>query len=133
MTANSVKHRKTEAIEDLAQRRVVTALHKLLVETSIEKQLEFLQRLCLRFTLTTTDKGLYVCRVFKQTNIDGEVTTIEDYTQGGKTPHAALVNAISDFLACSYGDYHDYMHDDWAGFGKKQFDPLTTEVSGDGR
>lgn len=117
MTANSVRREREHALQDLCRRRVVTALHKLLLETSLEGQLNLLQQLCVRFTLTTTDKGLYTCRVFKQSNIDGEVTTLESYTQGGKTAHAALVNAISDFLACSYGDYHEYMHDTWAGFG----------------
>lgn len=114
---NAMKSAKRDAEQTIQRRMVVTALHKLLVDTSLESLLHFLQRLRIRFTLTTTDKGLYVCRVFKQANLDGEVTTVEQYAQGGKTPHSALVNAISDFLACSYGDYHNYLHDDWPGYG----------------
>lgn len=116
MSNNSVKHAKDDALRLLEQRMVVTALHKLLIETRLESLLEFLQRLKVRFTLTTTDKGLYVCRVFKQANIDGQVTTLEDFTQGGKTPHAAMVNAIALLLAAADGDYHDYMHENWAGY-----------------
>lgn len=128
MSNNRVKHIKSAAVDELAQKRVVMALDKFLVETSLEAQLQFFHRLKVRFTLSTTDKGLYVCRVFKQHNQGGQVVTIEDYVQGGKTPHAALTNAIAEFLACSYGDYHDYMNLNWAGHGPEYEQALEAEL-----
>ena len=122
MTTSAMRDAKDEAERNRGQRMVVTALHKLLIETSLERLYEFLHRLHMRVTVTTTDKGLYVCRVFKQENIDGEVRTVESYSQGGKTPHAAIVNAIADFLAFSDGDFHDYMNAGWASHPQVQSD-----------
>lgn len=101
--------------DDATKRLVISALRKMLSEASLEAQLRFLHKIRVRFTLTTTDKGNYHCRVFKQYKNDGAVTTLCEYQAGGKSPHAALLNAICDFLTCEDGDYHDFVHDDWAG------------------
>jgi hypothetical protein len=68
-----------------------------------------------RFTLTTTAKGQYSCRVYKQYKEDGEFVTWQDYKRGGKSPQAALRNAIAVFLAQEEGDYHEFINDDWCG------------------
>ncbi len=111
---------------------VVTALRKLLADTSIESQLTFLHKMKVRFTLTTTDGGLYHCRVFKQYKEDGTVTTLQEYQRGGNSPHAALVNAICEFLTCEDCDFHDFMHDDWTKKPGDSWKPTVSEEDNGG-
>jgi hypothetical protein len=98
-----------------AERIVVTALHNLLFDVQLEQLLAFLHKLHMRFTLRTSEKGLYVCEVYKQAKDDGSVATVEKFSAGGKSPKAALINTISEFLGGSYGDFHEYVIEDWPG------------------
>ena len=94
---------------------VITALQKLLADAPIDHTLRFFHKLHVRFTLTTTDKGMYCCRVYKQYKEDGEAVTWQDYKRGGPSPQGAMRNAIAAFLAGEEGDYHDFINDDWIG------------------
>ena len=101
---------------------MITALQKLFAEQPIDDLLRFLHRLHVRFSLTTTDKGQYCCRVYKQYKEDGQAVTWQDYKRGGKSPQGALRNAIAVFLAGEEGDYHDFINDDWIGkTGKESY------------
>ena len=106
---------------DVESRKVVVpALHKLLCGVSMDDLLIFIHALHLRFTLSTTDKGMYSCRLYKQVNNAGEIETIEEVKAGGKSPQAALINAMSDFLSASDADYHSYQRIRWAGYGPQE-------------
>lgn len=99
---------------------VVTALQKLLADQPIDDLLRFLHVLHVRFTLTTTDKGMYCCKVYKQYKEDGVAVTWQEYKRGGKSPQTALRNAIAVFLTQEEGDYHDFINDRWIGYSGRE-------------
>lgn len=92
-------------------RRVVTALGALLSSIPLEELLKFLHRLHIRFSLVCHGKG-YLMRIFQhETDADGTVRTILDYSASGDSPMAAIRNCMSEWLVLQDGDYHTFMQD----------------------
>lgn len=97
-----------------ADKKLVTALHKLLMDVSIDKLLAFLHAMRIQFTLHSDGKGQFRCHIFQHyKDLKGEVKTIIDYDSSGTSAHATLANAVTDFLASDDKDYHTFLSNGW--------------------
>ena len=89
------------------EKKVITAFSKLLMEAPLEKLLNFIDNICVRYTIQGNvhksdhpSEGHGVCHII----IDGEGR----YVSKRDNVRAAVASALAEFFTVESHDYHDY-------------------------